>query len=81
MADTAGQEDTLRSVSNDNLNIAIEIRSQLDSALGADQINPDSTATPISPNMIDQALDSARATRNLLRGILETLVSGIINRI
>jgi len=74
------KEETLRDICNENVNIASEIRNVLDNALGT---SPPQTATecPISSDIIEQALESARQTRGLLRGISTTLVGSIINRI
>ena len=78
---TVPQEETLRGICNENVSLATEVRVQLDNALGAGAETAEQAPAPISPNVIDQALESARQTRTLLRGILETVVAGIINRI
>lgn len=74
------KEETLREICNQNVGIAQEVRTELDNALGSSPPT-DSKAEAISPNVMDQALEAAKATRGLLRGIQETLITGILNRI
>ncbi len=79
----APQEETLRDICNENINIASDIKGALDEALGTLTPSASSVATEaaVPSDIIEQAVNAARETRGLLRDIKTTLVCSIINRI
>ena len=79
----AGQtvEATLRGVCADNAGLAQDIQADLNGALGENKPTTGTACEAVSPNIVQQALDSAQLTNSLLREIREALTAGILNRI
>ncbi|KKL61206.1 hypothetical protein LCGC14_2197620 [marine sediment metagenome] len=74
-------EATLRGVCADNVSLAQDIQANLNGALGESKATTGTACEAVSPNIIQQALDSAQLTHSLLREIQETINAGILNRI
>ena len=73
-------EETLRDVCSANVDIATDIKTALYNALGTCSVG--SAVGPLeTTNIIDQALNSAQETRNLLQVILDTITVNVLNRI
>lgn len=76
-----GPEQTLRGICGENASKARELKAKLESALGASSPEPGGDDKVAAVNVIDQALDLARATGGMLDAIEDLVRAGILNRI